>query len=297
MAFLHEDESFPYLVVETQRAFDMPEEYVVKNYFIYIAIKGIVARNPLVVFKGGTSLSKCHGVIERFSEDIDLGMETPKPTEGQRRRMKRATIETVEALRLSVSNIDNTRSRRAFNQFIVPLPTFTATSNSLIIETALMAPIYPTVERGLSSFIYRYCIQEGMTDVVENFDLAPFKLTVSSMEKTFVDKTFAICDYYLSGDILARRSRHIYDLYKLLPEVKLDSQMTDLFKQVRLDRQGSPNCPSAQEDVNLPSLLKTIRDTDVYKSDYENVTSPLLFETVSYETAITARGPIIEFLS
>ena len=27
---------------------------------------------PRLTFKGGTSLSKCHGLIERFSEDIDL---------------------------------------------------------------------------------------------------------------------------------------------------------------------------------------------------------------------------------
>jgi predicted nucleotidyltransferase component of viral defense system len=29
---------------------------------------------PHLVFKGGTSLSKVYGVIDRFSEDIDLSM-------------------------------------------------------------------------------------------------------------------------------------------------------------------------------------------------------------------------------
>src|SRR5690554_6477056 len=28
-----------------------------------------------MMFKGGTSLSKCYGVIERFSEDIDLALD------------------------------------------------------------------------------------------------------------------------------------------------------------------------------------------------------------------------------
>ena len=32
------------------------------------------------VFKGGTSLSKAYGLIDRFSEDIDLSMNR-KPTE------------------------------------------------------------------------------------------------------------------------------------------------------------------------------------------------------------------------
>ena len=30
-----------------------------------------------IAFKGGTSLSKSYGLIERFSEDIDLILDTP----------------------------------------------------------------------------------------------------------------------------------------------------------------------------------------------------------------------------
>lgn len=37
------------------------------------------------VFKGGTSLSKVYGLIDRFSEDIDLSMNR-KPTESEKRR-------------------------------------------------------------------------------------------------------------------------------------------------------------------------------------------------------------------
>ena len=35
-------------------------------------LKELSKRAPKCVFKGGTSLSKCHHVIDRFSEDIDI---------------------------------------------------------------------------------------------------------------------------------------------------------------------------------------------------------------------------------
>ena len=38
---------------------------------LYASIPGM----PRLLFKGGTSLSKCFGLIHRFSEDIDLGIE------------------------------------------------------------------------------------------------------------------------------------------------------------------------------------------------------------------------------
>lgn len=40
------------------------------------------------VFKGGTSLSKAYGLIDRFSEDIDLSMNR-KPTESEKKRQRR----------------------------------------------------------------------------------------------------------------------------------------------------------------------------------------------------------------
>ena len=42
-----------------------------RQYAIRI-LKELSEKCPTCVFKGGTSLSKCHHVIDRFSEDIDI---------------------------------------------------------------------------------------------------------------------------------------------------------------------------------------------------------------------------------
>lgn len=39
-----------------------------------------------IVFKGGTSLSKCHKAINRFSEDIDITIDTAI-SQGQKKKL------------------------------------------------------------------------------------------------------------------------------------------------------------------------------------------------------------------
>lgn len=61
-----------------------------------------------------------------------------------------------------------------------------------------------------------------------------------------------------------------------------------LIKEVRSVRAKSPICPSAKEDVVIPELLKEIVDKEMYKTDYEVLTTRLLDDDVSYKTAISA---------
>jgi predicted nucleotidyltransferase component of viral defense system len=48
--------------------------YVEKDYWVTLALHTIFQDEigKETVFKGGTALSKCFGMIQRFSEDIDL---------------------------------------------------------------------------------------------------------------------------------------------------------------------------------------------------------------------------------
>jgi hypothetical protein len=50
---------------------------VEKDFWVCWALREVfrLESGPHLAFKGGTSLSKCYGVIERFSEDIDLVIE------------------------------------------------------------------------------------------------------------------------------------------------------------------------------------------------------------------------------
>lgn len=296
--YLHENQGdWSELVARAANRFNLEESFVIKDYFIYLALKSIARTDPEIVFKGGTCLSKCHHVIARFSEDIDLGLEVEHATEGQRKRMKATVTHAIDDMGLAIANLDETRSRREFNRYLIPLPSAGSEfgSDTLIIETAVMTPASPAVAKAVDSYLHRYCVEEGFNDVAAEYELEPFEIMASSIERTFVDKVFALCDYYLAGPIPPRQSRHIYDLYKLSPIVSFDEELASLFSTVRRQRKSAHGCLSAQDGVDIPSVLNAIIEKAVYRDDYEGVTAPLLFESVSYDEAAGSLLAIAEF--
>ena len=59
----------------------IPASHIEKDFWVTEVLRGAVAvataSNLEIVFKGGTSLSKAFGLIERFSEDVDLLVVIP----------------------------------------------------------------------------------------------------------------------------------------------------------------------------------------------------------------------------
>ena len=73
---LHKNkESFIQALAETAAYFNIAAALVEKDYFVTFILREINQRAPGLLFKGGTSLSKCHKIIDRFSEDIDLTLD------------------------------------------------------------------------------------------------------------------------------------------------------------------------------------------------------------------------------
>jgi hypothetical protein len=63
------------LFLATAYDIKLPEAMVEKDFWVCWTLDYLFHKNPWanqMAFKGGTSLSKCYGLIQRFSEDIDL---------------------------------------------------------------------------------------------------------------------------------------------------------------------------------------------------------------------------------
>jgi hypothetical protein len=291
--YLHNDAAlFEEVLLDAARAFAISEEFAAKDYWAMTMLKEVAGRNPSLVFKGGTCLSKCYGAINRFSEDVDLGIPYEHATEGMRKGIKRSVTESAEALGLEILNLSETKSRREYNRYDLALP---GAGRSLIIETAVMTPASPYNVRPAQSFIGAFVEGEDAA-LAQEFGLLAFEVKANSLERTFADKVFAVCDYYLMKGSLTRQSRHIYDLSKLLGVIGLNEGMRNLMDIVKAQRVGSYGNPSASDGVDLPGLLAEIKEKEVYRSDYERVTMPLLYEEVSHEEAVDALAVIAEFL-
>lgn len=295
---LHNDKDlFEQIILRASASMGIEESIVEKDYFVTLFLKKIVSKEPDIIFKGGTSLSKCYKLIKRFSEDIDLSIECKsKPTEGQRKKLKSNIVSTIEEFGFDLTNADSIKSRRDFNRYVIDYPSVFDSDylkQQLIVETAVFIRSYPSKVMTATSFLYDYLYDNGYHDIITQYDLGPFELNVQMAERTFIDKVYALCDYYLNNDVV-EHSRHIYDIYKLLGIVEINNELKQLALEVREDRKKHKTCLSAQDGVDINSLLQEIKDKDVYKSDYESITSSLLFEKTDYQTAVKSLQIIIE---
>ena len=65
---MHDNKSdFSELLSRISHETAIPEWIIEKDYYITLLLKALANKLPFLVFKGGTSLSKCYRIIKRFS--------------------------------------------------------------------------------------------------------------------------------------------------------------------------------------------------------------------------------------
>jgi predicted nucleotidyltransferase component of viral defense system len=285
---------FNLLIESTSSDFDLNPVIVEKDYFVVLILKELVKKYPNLVFKGGTSLSKCFHVINRFSEDVDITLSDKEIGTKLRSNFYKDVSLICDKLNFKIVNQDEIKERYKFNKFIINYGTFYDRSilkPYLILECAFFMNSFPTKKKEISSYIYDFLKKEKRYDLITKYELEPFAITVQSIERTFVDKVFAICDYYLEND-LNEHSRHLYDLFKIFPLIKINDNLQSLIKEVRAVRLNDSRCLSAKKDIN--EILTLIVDSGVYKNDYLNNTSKLIKDDVTYDDCIKTIKKIID---
>lgn len=289
-------ENFIEVIQIVSRSLNISPSLIEKDYYVTMILKSINDEVSGLIFKGGTSLSKCHKAINRFSEDIDLTLDSEHLTEGQRKIVKPAIIKTCKNLGLTINNIEETRSRRDYNCYQISYPLLFKNDevNPVIkVEVVFIQECYPDEIKKADSIIGEWLKANGFSKQAENYDLFSFDIHVQTIERTLIDKVFALCDYMISNN-LQKHSRHIYDIYQLLKKVELNNEFNLLVNRVREDRKYNSLCVSAQDGADIPSLLKRVIETECYKKDYETNTIMMLYAPCSYEEAITGLKVIVE---
>lgn len=290
---LHEDkELFHEVIISTAEALEQLVPIVEKDYYVTLLLKELSQAQPNCVFKGGTSLSKCHHAIDRFSEDIDISF-IGKLTQGMRKNLKDGTIAGIsKTLNMPILDWENARSKRDYNCYTFgyePINGFVKIGQlipGVKMEISLSTESFPVIELPVDSYVYQFLARNNM-DIVEKYNLFPFKMNVQGIDRTLIDKVFALCDYYMQNNI-TRHSRHIYDIYMLLPKVNQDSAFKALVKHIRSVRKKLSSAPSAKDDIDIPKMLLTIIEKRIYEADYKEITTYFQNRSVDYETVIGA---------
>lgn len=282
-------ELFRDAILVTSQKLAISEDIVEKDYYVTLILKKLSSIAYPVVFKGGTSLSKAFQVIDRFSEDIDITF-TEHLGKAKRKKLKYDILKPIaEELGLVIRNFDLIESNKNLNHYdfyyesVVGDRVINAIPPYVKLETSLMSYAFPTEERKIGNYLLNALGAEEK-ELIATYDLKTFPMRVQSLNRTLIDKVFAVCDYYLQ-DKAHRNARHLYDIYKLAEHVEINSDFLELVKEVRTHRiaMGNEIAPSASVDVNIVELVRKICDEDFYKEDYRETTLKLISDSLDYE--------------
>jgi hypothetical protein len=213
-----------------------------KDWWVTLALKAAFSTKwrDNLVFKGGTSLSKAWGLIERFSEDVDLAMDREAPgfplefvSKTQVAKLRRVTSAFIaNEFRIELEN--------TLLSFGVPADQFQLTVQETEVEdrdpqvlelgyhSALEPEAYIAervlLEIGARSLREPFSNREIRTILHEVFPDRPFAgipftIPVVDRKRTFLEKSFLLHEEFLKLPEKIRHhrlSRHLYDLEKMM---------------------------------------------------------------------------------
>ncbi len=233
------------------------EQNIEKDFWVCWTLDALFneleAGGPRLLFKGGTSLSKGYGLIERFSEDIDITVfrddigesATVEELEALSGKKRNARLEAIKAacqeyiqgpmleqlstlLRqtLQTANLNADRARLESDpddpdrqSLLLWYPTATTESDAYIRRAI-------KIESGAKSALDPHApvvVKPYIADDLANLDLAVGNVTTVDPSRTFWDKVVILHGlrrwWDRRGDLKGggqRVSRHYYDVYRLL---------------------------------------------------------------------------------
>lgn len=251
---LHEDERlFRQAVTATAEMLHIPEIFIEKDYWVTYTLHAVfhAPAGEHTVFKGGTALSKCFGLIERFSEDIDLVVKHDEgETDNQLKRKIKTIGQVVNSLMPEVEVEGLTRkmgmNRKTAHHYPVTFAgAFGQVRDVIVVEATWFGYYEPYSLKQVSTYIYDMMIARGQEDLVTQYDLFPFRVNVLELTRTLCEKIMSLVRFSYGNDPihdLRMKIRHIYDLHKMLG----DQPLKLFFGSSEFDKLI---CRVAQDDV------------------------------------------------
>lgn len=290
--YLHKEnrDLFHDAILLASQKLEVSGDIVEKDYYVTMILKKLSESEYPVVFKGGTSLSKAFHVIDRFSEDIDITF-AEYLGKARRKNLKHKVLQGIaDELGLDIRNFQLTESNRNLNCYdfyyesVVGDRLINAIPPYVKLETSLQSYAFPMENRLLSNYLLE-ALGDEEPELIRTYGLGNFPMRVQSLNRTLIDKIFAVCDYYMQKKA-SRNARHLYDIYKLSEQIEIDDDFLQLVGQVRDHRieMGTEIAPSAPMTVDILALVRRICEEDFYKKDYEQTTVRLISDSLSYET-------------
>lgn len=238
-----------------------------------------------IVFKGGTSLSKAHRIINRFSEDIDIAIIGADEFSGNAIKKMIKDVESDTAKGLVEVTMDGVTSkgskfRKTLYDYprIVPSDEFGQANERLLIEINSFANPHPYIEMPIQSVIADFYVQADDKNALDTYQLNSFTINVLGLERTFTEKILSLVRASYADNSLVELSdkiRHIYDLHYILTKASMREFITSkdfqqMIKDVLIDDEKNSQFQGDWTKKPLRAAL-IFSDWDNVWTDLQNV--------------------------
>jgi len=290
------------MLQQTAAAKKILEQAVEKDWWVSAVLMALSKSSlaDFLQFKGGTSLSKAWGLINRFSEDIDMSISRsffnlPDDTPQQRTAIRRKAFHYIkEAL---IDEVAKMLEKNEVKDFEIHFTTENSSAMVVAVEVryksifaTIVDYVLPIVkiEFSVMSLDEPYQEKELTTLIhstypnIDNEITCTFKSVLP--ERTFLEKIFLLHEEYQKDNPrAARMSRHLYDLEKIMDTSFAQSalQSTDLYKTIINHRRKFNNIQGVDYKTHYPALIQVVPPEnliDSWREDYEKLKQNFIYE-------------------
>ena len=285
----------------------LPPQAIEKDWWVTLILKNVFSlgiKNK-IQFKGGTSLSKCWHIIDRFSEDIDLAIDREflgfggelsknQISDKLRRKSKEYIIQSfLPALqeqlrkqgvsdRLIISTNANDISTQDPIQIYLEY-------KSIYGDDEYIRPVVMLEVSGRSNDI---CLAQIKIDSIINeslpdkkFETRKISVTAVRPERTFIEKICLLHEEFSKSEEKMRHlrmSRHLYDIYKMcdfgIDKIALRNE--NLFTEIIRHRFKFNRIDGVDYNTERPGQFNIVPPVSVIKlweKDYNLTMSNMIF--------------------
>ncbi|MBY0554923.1 nucleotidyl transferase AbiEii/AbiGii toxin family protein [bacterium] len=309
---LHENpKDFKDAIEATSKELDIREVFVEKDYWVCFILKNLSLSvyKGEAVFKGGTSLSKAHKLIHRFSEDVDLAVIVGERNDNQIKSLISKIEDALAKSPLKETHKEGVTSKRGrfrktvwqYEQIIEG--DFGNASSDLLLEINSFAKPNPFSEHKLQSYITDFFEAKGLQSEIEKYELQSFTVNVLDIERTFTEKIAAISRASFTDPDkhtdLIKKIRHLYDVSLLLRTDKIQKfvdsdDFLKLYEDVKTDDLRVTALHSEKNIADSPIFKKTEVVLKDIQAHYENDFMSLVYRKESAPSILEVQQALVK---
>lgn len=247
-----------------------------KDYYVVLILKELAEKQSAglpAYFKGGTALYKALKTTNRFSEDIDLSVDSRGCSRTQNDKRLEGATKKYSALERDPAMGKTNRSEVISVYRYDPLAAYDAGDalqrfGFLKIEATSFTISEPVESLEIAPMLYDLATAEQRAILETHYNVRPFSVLTITMERIFIDKLFAAESYVRRSDDPHRAfeaAKHIYDLAVMEQHPKIAALLSDTQKMTQL-----LNIRMTEEQGRLDGIPGILPNGFIFFTEAEN---------------------------